>query len=183
MVLTAVLLFVVPLLLAEFTEVSPWLARKMVRAAARLLTDPSAVGRFAEEWESELEMIPGKLFKLGYAFFRLALLPLTLIEVRADAKERRVVEAAGQVPSPGFRNDEGFREFLECLEQDDRILRAIRIQNHLNGEASILLKDGTAWRISEAGWRELQRDWEVVPLQDHPEMDGVLFKRSASPED
>lgn len=176
------LLIAVPLLLNEFTEVSPWLARKMVRAAARLLTDPPAVERFAEEWESELETIPGKLIKLGYALFRLVLLPLTLIEVRADVKERGV-EAAGQVPGVVHRNDGGFRELLECLEQDDRKLRAIRIQNHLNGEASILLKEGTVWRISEADWRELMRDWEIVPLQDHPEMDGVLFKRSASSED
>lgn len=89
-------LIVVPLLLSEFTELAPWLARKLVQGSALLLRDEAATERFAEEWTAELETKPGKLVKLTYALLRLLLLPLTVIEVRIDAKERRAAQSRRQ---------------------------------------------------------------------------------------
>ncbi|WP_335988347.1 hypothetical protein [Glycomyces sp. MUSA5-2] len=77
------LIVLLPLLLAEVGEVSPWAARRLIRWAARLLGERGTVERFSEEWEAELEAIPGKLLKLGYALGRVLLLPLTLRELRA----------------------------------------------------------------------------------------------------
>jgi hypothetical protein len=102
---------------------------------------------------------------------------------RAEIRERRAGETPHQVPSLALRNDERFREFVKSLEQDYGIVRAVRIQNHVNGGVSILLKDRTVWRIAEADWRELMRHWELAPWQDHPEMNAVLFKRAAPSED
>ncbi len=97
-------LIVMPLLLSEFTELAPWLARKLIRVAALLLRDEFATERFAEEWAAELETKPGKLVKLGYALCRLVLLPLTVIEVRIDARGRRAAQTRHKstaVDAPG----------------------------------------------------------------------------------
>lgn len=62
-VVTAVL---VPMLVTEFTDWLPWFAVRMIGAAARSL--PSAVrSRYAEEWQAELDTVPGSLSKLAFA--------------------------------------------------------------------------------------------------------------------
>jgi len=61
--LTAVL---VPMLVNEFTDWLPWLAERLIWAAARTL--PSAVRlRYTDEWLGELDATPGKLSKLVVA--------------------------------------------------------------------------------------------------------------------
>jgi hypothetical protein len=62
---------VVPLLLAEFTDVSPWLAEKLVRRAARRLPEPER-SRWQEEWAAELGSKPGRLWRLVWALSLLA---------------------------------------------------------------------------------------------------------------
>ena len=56
-----------PAALAEFGEVSPWLARRCVRWAARQLPTRAMQSRYIEEWCAHLEQIPGKVTKLGFA--------------------------------------------------------------------------------------------------------------------
>jgi hypothetical protein len=67
-VLTAIVL---PLLLSEFTDLCPWLAKKLVRRAARRLPEPDRP-RWEAEWLAELASKPGQLLKLLWA---LGLLP------------------------------------------------------------------------------------------------------------
>lgn len=55
---------VVPVLLAEFSEVAPWLARKALRGGARFIGDAALAERYAEEWVAALEDTPGKVTKL-----------------------------------------------------------------------------------------------------------------------
>lgn len=70
---TAVL---VPMLVSEFTDWLPWLAARMIGAAAQTL--PSAVRpRYTEEWLAELDTVPGKLSKLVLAIRILARAPAT----------------------------------------------------------------------------------------------------------
>jgi hypothetical protein len=57
----------VPVVLAEFGEVSPWLARQWVRWAARQLPTRGMRARYTEEWLAHVEQVPGKVTKLGFA--------------------------------------------------------------------------------------------------------------------
>ncbi|MFJ6104937.1 hypothetical protein ACIQHY_28530 [Streptomyces sp. NPDC092359] len=52
------------LFLAEGTEIAPWMARRILRAAARRLGSPEATSRYEEEWLALLDERPGKLLKL-----------------------------------------------------------------------------------------------------------------------
>jgi hypothetical protein len=66
-VLIGILLIVaVPLALSEFTDWCPWLAARLARLAARLLS-PSDRERYEEEWLGELNAAPGKLTKVVVA--------------------------------------------------------------------------------------------------------------------
>jgi hypothetical protein len=82
--LAPALLYVgLPLVLAEVTEVAPWLAERLLRSAARLLPARHRE-RYAYEWLGELDAVPGKLFKLFFAI-RIAL--------RAPATRRELQHA------------------------------------------------------------------------------------------
>ncbi|MER8066953.1 MULTISPECIES: hypothetical protein [Streptomyces] len=58
---------VLGLAVGEFTEVSPWLARRILRLAARRLGNPEAAERYEAEWVALLDERPGKLLKLFFA--------------------------------------------------------------------------------------------------------------------
>jgi hypothetical protein len=61
--MSELLAFLLGLLTNEVGELSPWLAEKMIRWSVRFLP----VGqrqRYGEEFLAELDVIPGKLFKL-----------------------------------------------------------------------------------------------------------------------
>jgi hypothetical protein len=64
---------VLPLILSEFTDVSPWLARKLIGRAARRLPEQDRP-RWEEEWLGELEERPGRLSRLLWALWSLPLL-------------------------------------------------------------------------------------------------------------
>ncbi len=51
----------VPLLLVELGGWATWLARRLVRRAARRLGDPDTAARYAEEFTAVLARVPGKL--------------------------------------------------------------------------------------------------------------------------
>jgi hypothetical protein len=55
------------LAIGEFTEVSPWLARRILRFAARRLGNPEAAERYEAEWTALLDERPGKLLKVFFA--------------------------------------------------------------------------------------------------------------------
>ncbi|MER5215415.1 hypothetical protein ABT063_33930 [Streptomyces sp. NPDC002838] len=57
------------IVIGECTEVSPWLARRILRLAARLLGNPEATERYEAEWLALLDERPGKLLKLFFAFW------------------------------------------------------------------------------------------------------------------
>ncbi len=57
---------ILTLALAEFSDVSPWLAHRLVRWSARVrYVDESRAEIRAEEWKALIDERPGKLFKLG----------------------------------------------------------------------------------------------------------------------
>ncbi|MFF1716282.1 hypothetical protein [Streptomyces sp. NPDC058268] len=55
------------LILSEFTEVAPWLARRILRLAAHRLRSPEHSERYEAEWVALLDERPGKLLKLFFA--------------------------------------------------------------------------------------------------------------------
>jgi hypothetical protein len=143
------LIVLVPLLLAEFSEVSPWAARRLIRWAVRRLGGPETVERFSEEWEAELNSIPGKLLKLGYALGRVLLLPLTLRELRASSNAR--AESVGVARTgPGGITAE---EFADLARRHDARLYAYGIKHFqvLNHGESILVHftDGSVADVRE----------------------------------
>jgi hypothetical protein len=76
----ALLGIISPLLIGELTELTPWLATKLVRRAAYSLPIDYQE-RFAEEWARELQEVPGKLTKLAWAVKVAALAPSTRREI------------------------------------------------------------------------------------------------------
>lgn len=78
-------LIILPLLLAEFGEVSPWLAAKILRWGARFVGDSARRERYAEEWVAGLEATPGKLTKLLKALgICLYAVPRMRVQVRGN---------------------------------------------------------------------------------------------------
>ncbi|BCJ61564.1 hypothetical protein C1I93_09135 [Micromonospora endophytica] len=56
---------VLGLLVNEVTDISPWIARKLVHwSAYRWTTDPATAAGYAEEWAALIDERPGKLLKL-----------------------------------------------------------------------------------------------------------------------
>ncbi|MDE3721401.1 NB-ARC domain-containing protein [Nocardiopsis sp. N85] len=77
---TALIIFLatavaLPLLLNEFGEWAPWLAVRLVRWTARQLGSRTDADRYAEEWEGNLNEVPGKLAKLAIAIGIMAYAP------------------------------------------------------------------------------------------------------------
>src|SRR5437016_5244284 len=83
-----------PVLVSEFTDWLPWLAARLVRAAARALP-PDARERYAEEWLAELDAVPGKLSKLALAVRVFARAPATAAALSGLPPARgRIAKAA-----------------------------------------------------------------------------------------
>lgn len=104
--LTFLVLVVVPLLVAEFTEVAPWLASRLVDVAVRRL--PGEVReRYDEEWHNEVDALPGKVVKLAAAAW---------IVARADATGRELTGT----PSPVGERFGRFWRLLAALATSAR---------------------------------------------------------------
>jgi hypothetical protein len=58
---------VLPLCLIEFSELAPWLARKVVVLGAGLIKDRGLRKRYQEEWQEGIDSWPGKVVKLARA--------------------------------------------------------------------------------------------------------------------
>ncbi|MFH9569723.1 hypothetical protein ACH4MG_04120 [Streptomyces sp. NPDC017454] len=59
---------VLGLVVNEFCDLSPWLARRTIRLAARAVPDREVRRRLEEEWAAGLQGRPGKILKLFSAF-------------------------------------------------------------------------------------------------------------------
>lgn len=57
----------VPLLLNEVSDLGSWIAGRLLSWGARRLGSPEKAERYNEEWAADLERVPGKLTKVGYA--------------------------------------------------------------------------------------------------------------------
>jgi hypothetical protein len=57
----------VPLLLNEVSDLGSWIAGRLLSWGARRLGSPEKAARYSEEWAADLERVPGKLTKVGYA--------------------------------------------------------------------------------------------------------------------
>ncbi len=75
---------VLPLLLSEFGDWCPWLAKRLARWTARRLGDRQAIDRYSEEWVAELAEVPGKLSQLVAAVGYVAALPQIRWTLRAQ---------------------------------------------------------------------------------------------------
>lgn len=74
---------ILPLLLAEFGDWCPWLAKRLTRWTAHHLGDAQATERYSEEWLAELAHLPGKLSHLVTATSYLLALPRIRWSLRA----------------------------------------------------------------------------------------------------
>lgn len=70
-----VMAVLVPLLVTEFGDWCPWLAKRLVRWSAQRLGDPAACARYEEEWLANLAEVPGKLSPLIAAVGYVASIP------------------------------------------------------------------------------------------------------------
>ncbi len=85
-----------PLVLAEVGEISPWLARWVLRWGAKCIGDRDATERYTEEWLAGIEDTPGKITKASDGVWHRTVggsgVALALTEVRvsmADSPDRR----------------------------------------------------------------------------------------------
>ncbi len=115
----------VGLLLAEGTEIAPWMARRVLHTAARRLGSPEATTRYEEEWLALLEERPGKLLKL--------ILAINIL-LFATPRLRRSYRAKGQAISK--------KRKLGPVFQADALLQRIR-EDH----AFLLDPDLGSWEV------------------------------------
>lgn len=82
-------LIILPIALAETGELAPWLARRCLSWGAQHLGDKQTRERYDEEWSTDLERVPGKITKLGYAV-TVVLLAVPRLRYRVWRSEREV---------------------------------------------------------------------------------------------
>jgi hypothetical protein len=82
-------LIILPIALAETGELAPWLARRVLNWGAQRLGDQQTRERYGEEWCTDLERVPGKITKLGYAV-TVVLLAVPRLRYRVWRSEREV---------------------------------------------------------------------------------------------
>ncbi|OKJ48115.1 hypothetical protein AMK27_38945 [Streptomyces sp. CB02009] len=132
---------VLPLLLSEFGEWCPWMAKRLTGWTARRLGDAQAAERYSEEWLAELAHLPGKLSHLLTATSYLLALP----RIRWCLRAARRATAAGSnlhelLPTPtpiGCDSREVIMDWVHQAEAAYFLLRAIvdddpQIRNRLH---------------------------------------------------
>ncbi|MFL1381712.1 NB-ARC domain-containing protein [Nocardiopsis protaetiae] len=121
---TALIIFLatavaLPLLLNEFGEWAPWLAVRIVRWTARRLGHRDDIDRYAEEWEANLNEVPGKLTKLAVAIGMMAYAP----RLRGSLKRKRARQVVSSAPSPQPGTFVGREAELEAIAKHFRYRR------------------------------------------------------------
>jgi hypothetical protein len=127
MTTTSVLLSIVlSLLVNEFCDVSPWIAKRLIRWAARAWTnDKELAATHAEEWLAVIEERPGKLFKL-----------VTAGRFVVGAAGKVVPRALGRLGSPMVKT----RGFLSAHRWEVSVIFAVA--NTLAAGGSLLFLAG-----------------------------------------
>lgn len=145
---------VLPLALNEFGDWSPRMSRRIVLWGAQRLKDPAFVSRYSEEWASELDDIPGKLSKLGFALGRLLFLPRILRAHRGIAQRGRSNHKLDPVHD---------RLHIEvCAQQlSNRLLRQLNVEERkemalIAGEEGLTSLELTTMVLSEGMMRRYQ---------------------------
>jgi hypothetical protein len=57
----------IPLIISEFSEVSPWMAKRLLAWGARRMPTTSLAERYQEEWLAGIDEFPGRITKLAKA--------------------------------------------------------------------------------------------------------------------
>lgn len=86
---------VVPILVAEYGEVSPALAKRLLKWGAGRLGSQVKTERYTEEWLADLERVPGKIAKLGWA---IGVVASGVLRLREPASAREWVQPAAPLP-------------------------------------------------------------------------------------
>ena len=74
--ISILLVLFVPLLLQEFGELAPWMAERLLQWGTGWLPREYRE-RYEQDWLGELDVIPGKITKLVFAFRVLVRVPAT----------------------------------------------------------------------------------------------------------
>jgi S-DNA-T family DNA segregation ATPase FtsK/SpoIIIE len=111
LVVSLLTLVAIPLLLGEFVDWCPWLARVLVRWAARRLRSPAARDRYEEEWLGNLAQVPGRLGQVAVALSHVAALPWMLWTLRAGRQASNGLASVAE-PSPTDRGRNHLRASL-----------------------------------------------------------------------
>jgi hypothetical protein len=99
---------VLSMVIGECTEVSPWLARRVLRLAAHRLGKPEASERYEAEWTALLDERPGKLLKLFFATWIALRSTWTLRATTVRSPHRGTLRAPRpDRPMPGASNRPG----------------------------------------------------------------------------
>jgi hypothetical protein len=76
--------FILPLLLSEFSEIAPWAANRLLAWGASHLPNKELSERYREEWLAGIQDVPGKLTKLAKA---ISIVCYTVPALRRDASK------------------------------------------------------------------------------------------------
>jgi hypothetical protein len=128
-------LVLVPLIVMALHGSSSWLARKLVRRAARRPPGPYA-DRYEEEWLAELDAMPdGGLATLAFTFF---------IRIRIGSMERRL----GLLTSHSRPDDESDAngQNLELLQEITHI--KVKNRSDLTVDNLVILSREANWKLS-----------------------------------
>jgi hypothetical protein len=178
------------LLTTEFSEMGPWLARRVTKLSARILLDRSLRQQYDEEWLAGIEDTPGKLIPLGRAAGILFItvptlnyrylddwwkctiwLPVASWNLRLQLKHPRALAWGA---SPDFRSwHNGYNKALKATCRALRDGPADQRAEALDS-LQVLLSDPPPWTIGRYARSALERD---IPL-----LRGALTKRGYLPE-
>jgi lipopolysaccharide/colanic/teichoic acid biosynthesis glycosyltransferase len=174
LIITAV---IVPMLVNEFTDWLPWFASRMIRAAARSMP-PGLRGRYVEEWQAELEAVPGgNLSKLVFAIRVCAHAPSTGAALRGLASSRsiviksafdRIIAAAALVLLGPLMM--AIAVAIKFTDQGPVFFRQTRVG-----------KDGQIFPIWKFRTMVVDAEQGKAELAAHNEADGALYKMGTDP--
>ncbi|WP_157620389.1 RNA polymerase sigma factor [Saccharothrix sp. NRRL B-16348] len=168
----------VPLIVNEIGEVAGWLAIRVLTWGARRLGSIQAAERYSEEWSADLERIPGKLTKLGYALSTVALsVPQLRRQFRRQRKKRERLASQHGVARGGANGLRprswdglvGTARTTACLIEaksgsrlalDALVADLVPITWHV-ARAQHLSRD-TAEDVVQSVWLRLLRSWDGI---------------------
>lgn len=89
----------IPLLLTELGSWASWLAIRIVRLAARQITDAATSARYCEEFTATIERVPGQISQLLVAIGILIRIPILRRALNATDEARQPPRQCATVPA------------------------------------------------------------------------------------